>query len=257
MGGLNKRIYELREISRSIVERVLFNSRLYSRLLKRRHILCLGDSHIRVFNFMERQKTFKGIWFKVMIVGGATAQGLANPNSRTHALGIFSDRIRRAKPWQILVFQIGEVDCGFVIWYRSEKYELSVQSQLERSIAIYTSFLLDIRSKGFHQIYVMSAPLPTITDGQTWGDVANARREVTASQLKRTELTLLYNKMLKEFCDENSITFLDTSDQLLDKSTGLISPRFINHENTDHHLSNREYAKVIEPLVLEKLPLTE
>lgn len=219
--------------------------------------MCLGDSHIRVFNFMERRKTLKGVWFNVVVVGGATAQGMVNPNSRTNALSIFSDRIGRAKPWQILVFQIGEVDCGFVIWYRSEKYGMSVHSQLERSIANYISFLLDVRSKGFHEICVLSAPLPTIMDGQAWGDVANARREVTASQLKRTELTLLYNTMLKKSCEENEIAFLDTSDHLLEKNTGLISEKFISQNNADHHLSNREYAEVIGHLMLENLPLTE
>lgn len=54
-------------------------------------ILCCGDSHTSVFNYCNsRQNDFV---FDVCEVGGATAQGAVNPNSRTNALNIFSKRI--------------------------------------------------------------------------------------------------------------------------------------------------------------------
>lgn len=50
-------------------------------------ILCCGDSHTDVFDYCNlKQNMFT---FDVCVVGGATAQGAVNPNSKTNALNIF------------------------------------------------------------------------------------------------------------------------------------------------------------------------
>jgi len=51
-------------------------------------ILVLGDSHSEIFNYCNKKQ--KNIFFDVIIVSGATAQGSVNPNSNTNALEIFT-----------------------------------------------------------------------------------------------------------------------------------------------------------------------
>ena len=84
-------------------------------------ILVFGDSHSMVFRYCNnKQNKFK---FHVCEVGGATALGLVNPNSKTNALPIFSNKIRNSnsKMFKKVFLMLGEVDCGFVIWVCSKK----------------------------------------------------------------------------------------------------------------------------------------
>jgi hypothetical protein len=85
--------------------------------------LCCGDSHTKVFEYCN-QKTRRFL-FDICIVEGATAQGAVNPNSKTDALKIFTNKIANTKSDKLLIM-LGEVDCGFVIWVRSKRYNISV-----------------------------------------------------------------------------------------------------------------------------------
>jgi hypothetical protein len=50
-----------------------------------------------------------------------------------------------------------------------------------QSLASYSQFLVELNLH--FEVVCISAPLPTIQDGNDWGDIANARRKVTASQV--------------------------------------------------------------------------
>ena len=50
-------------------------------------ILCCGDSHIEVFGYCNKKQN--NFVFDVCKVGGATAQGAVNPNSKTETIKDF------------------------------------------------------------------------------------------------------------------------------------------------------------------------
>ena len=133
----------------------------------------LGDSHMRVFRKeihpVNAAHLMPHAWFDPCSVVGATARGLANPFSRTNALTIFRRRIELAEPWQPVVFQLGEVDCGFLIWHRAKELGESIDEQFERSIESYLAFMEEVRAQGFEQLFVLSAPPPTIEHAQGLG----------------------------------------------------------------------------------------
>ena len=95
-----------------------------------KNIIVCGDSHTCVFRFMNKKQ--KNIHFDVCKVSGATSQGMVNPNSKTNALPIFINKIKKKKADKIIIM-LGEVDCGFVIWVRSKRYNISVDNQIENS----------------------------------------------------------------------------------------------------------------------------
>ena len=72
-----------------------------------KNIIVCGDSHTGVFRFMNNKQ--KNIHFDVCEVGGATAQGMVNPNSKTNALPIFINKIKKKKADKIIIM-LGEVD---------------------------------------------------------------------------------------------------------------------------------------------------
>ncbi len=205
--------------------------------------MCLGDSHIRVFYSVR----VPGVWFQVKAVRGATASGVLNPNSTTQSLAIFTARLREAKRWQPIVLQLGEVDCGFVIWHRAQRHGLSIDEQLTSTLDSYATFIESVIGMGFERVIVLSVPLPTIGDLQSeWGgDVANLRTEVTATKAERTGLTLRFNSGLRERCESIGAVFVDITTGHLDPATGLLDPRFLRATHANHHLATEPYAQLV------------
>ncbi len=220
--------------------------------LRNKSIYVFGDSHARVFDFLNDY--FKTDYkFETLHVGGATAQGLVNPRSKTNALGLYHDKIfKSCNKKDKLFFFLGEVDCGFVIWYRAKKYNESIEFQFERSLSNYEEFLLNLQESGFKEIYIIETVLPTIFDDFR-GEIAHERKEVDAKIEERTKLTIDYNNRLKEIAARNNFGFVSLTHDLKDKETGLIKLNLLNTDKTNHHLENSKFAPIIYKNVLNAL----
>lgn len=205
--------------------------------------LVVGDSHADAL----RHAADAGLLLRpceVIVVAGATAVGLRNPNSKTDAISIFRETLLPVRPRSIPVIQLGEVDCGFVIWYRAAKYGEPVEDQLEQAIAAYFEFVDVLLDSGYPTVVITGAVPPTIRDGQAWSDVANARREVTASLFERTRLTQRYNERLREEAMARDLRYVDLLDSVLNAETGVLDDKWRHPDPTDHHL-DPEQASVL------------
>ncbi len=212
-------------------------------LRKKKTIYIFGDSHTCVFDYINNTKKLN-LKFKTVIVHAGTAMGMVNPNSKTKCLEIFVKKIKSIPKDQSIYFWLGEVDTGFVIWYRAEKYKLSVDSQLKRSTENYFKFLMDLKKQGYKKIGLISVILPTIPDNVAMGEVANLRKEINASQEMRTKLTLRYNEMLEKFCKENRMSFINIQDEMLGPD-GKIKPEFLNRDPTNHHCDDEALSNIL------------
>lgn len=217
--------------------------------LTRREILVLGDSHAVVFSDARFRAEFPLHSFNVVAIGGATASGLENPNSKTQAAPIFMDAMKRSAASTVIVL-LGEVDTGFVIWYRAEKYQVSVSEMLQSALTSYQEFLRLLKDE--RRVVCLSAPLPTITDGRDWGEVANARKNVRASQAQRTTLTIRFNEGMRSFCAKNGIGYLDFDGESIGKD-GLVDAKLLNSNPLDHHYEPRAYMEMMIPKLEEHL----
>jgi len=206
-----------------------------------REILVLGDSHTVVFSHPLFKERFPNFFFNVVTVIGATASGLENPNSTTKAYPVFRDAVRESAA-KLVVVMLGEVDTGFVIWYRAQKYQESVAAMMDQAIASYSGFLAELKMR--FEVVCISTPLPTIQDGNDWGDIANARREVTASQTDRTALTLEFNRAMQRFCAQNRIRYLMLDDLSLGEH-GIVKADLLNNERSNHHYDPDPYSRLL------------
>lgn len=206
---------------------------------------CIGDSHMRVMEYVEANGLLPGTRLEFCIVDGATITGLPNPNSKTQAGPIIIRYLQTVKPSDYIMLCFGEVDCGYLIWYRSQKYNESIDKHLDLAAANYFDLVRRMLERAPKHVIVCSVPPPTISDNSSWGEVANARKEVVASQIERTILTGRFNKMLSEFCEAHGVSFLDLDPYLLDEQTGVVSDRYMNSDPLDHHLDNRMYGNVV------------
>lgn len=203
-------------------------------------ILVLGDSHSEIFNYCNSKQ--KNIFFKVIVVPGATAQGSVNPNSGTNALNIYKEKLNNINinDFKYIIINLGEVDCGFVIWYRKDKYNISIESQLEITTNNLFKFInLEIVNK-FEpsKIIINGSVLPTIKDNTNKNYLSGARSNVNASQLDRTILTIKYNDILKNHCLLNGYNYMDITNYILDNETKVVNEKFLNKNIYDHHLDN-------------------
>ena len=206
-------------------------------------ILCCGDSHTDIFNYCNHKQ--KDFIFDVCIVGGATAQGSVNPNSKTDALNIFEQKINSTRSDKILIM-LGEVDCGFVIWVRSKRYNINVDDQINLSVNNLFTFIDNILAKKIYtnkDIIICGSILPTIRDSTDKNLLGGARSEVNVSQLERTKKTIEYNNLLKEKCDNNGYIYIDITNNIIGKDN-MVKDEFLNSNTTDHHLDNEKTYKI-------------
>jgi hypothetical protein len=213
----------------------------------------LGDSHLKPIKFAYKQGWMQDWRCAFRSVGGATAVGLRHPTSKTKALETYRGILL---PWRancIPVFQLGEVDCGFVIWHRAKKYGENIDSQLQESLRAYGGFIAEMKTAGYHRMIVTSAMMPTIGDGEFTGEVALLRKGIDATRRQRTDLTLRYNEQLKGIVDSLGCCFADFTPHLLDPQTDLIREAYRHFDPNDHHLHPESGGRLWVRLVNEAL----
>lgn len=227
---------------KSLVKQVLRYARhSVKALLGKQNVLVVGDSHAKVFRHWWFDIIFPTKIFQVVSVSGATVSGLKNPNSKTQAFKTISQALA-AQNYTKLIVILGEVDTGFVIWYRAQKYNEEVSAMLSQAVERYKNFLAQARAYG--EVIVISTPLPTIEDNNTWGEVANLRKDISATQREKTELTLVFNQSIQQYCQAENITYISLDQACLDKN-GLVKKELKNPRATDHHYHQLRYAKLI------------
>jgi len=227
----------LEKIFRS-VENILW------RVRKIEVVECFGDSHVRIFRTLNGHPVLKNHRFRTVCVRGATAFGLGNPNSKTNSLRVFREWLVEIPSGRIVLFLMGEVDAGFLVWFRSVKYQRDPYDCLKEAIERYIRFLEAIHLEHPRMI-ICSAPLPTIKDGQDIGEVANARKEVRVSQLERTKMTLEFNKRVKDWALDHGAKYLDLDPLSYDSTTGVVNAFLLNKNESDHHYDPAAFKEIL------------
>lgn len=199
-------------------------------------LLAFGDSHLEALKFAWDLRLLGVDRAIFCIVPGATAVGLRNPNSVTNALEIYQAAAKENGDATHALIHLGEVDCGFVIWWRSMKFGESVERQVDCSIQAYGKFVADLYRLGLSRVCITGASLPTIRDQAEFGEVANMRREVSVSLAERTALTLDYNERLRELARETGSEYFDLSGGTMNRDERVVSDHFRSGDPCDHHL---------------------
>lgn len=115
-------------------------------------ILVIGDSHSWVFKYLnKKQKKYN---FTNIIIQGATCLGLKNPNSKTNSKTIIEDFLfnENLKKYDRIMFMLGEVDVGYLIWYLAKIRNVSIKSLFKRSITNFLELILSIKNSSFMEL---------------------------------------------------------------------------------------------------------
>ncbi|WP_406249166.1 hypothetical protein ACI7YT_03835 [Microbacterium sp. M] len=223
-------------------------------------IYYLGDSHVRYFRRAAQHGLLAHGELTGLEVGGATAVGMRNPNAKTNAIGRYREWISDKPRDAIVVIHLGEVDCGFVIWYRAAKYDERVQAQARQSVEAYFEFVDELIAAGFRRIVITGATLPTISDDDLVGEVVQKRSSITATQRERTDLTMQYNRALASEAQRRNLPFVDIASDIIDPVAGVVKARLRNRNPEDHHMdldiAGVHWARHLRPVLAEYHGLT-
>lgn len=207
-------------------------------------LLILGDNHLAYFTHALRSGLFYDWQHDTCEVPGATIIGQRNPNAPVNALNRFKRFLAPQDRNATIVIQLGEVDCGFVMWYRAQHNDEPVLDQLRASLVAYFDFLHDLTRAGFSDIVITGATLPAIRDGVDWGTTGNKRREVTATLAERTALTINFNNLLQAGAEKNGWRYLDITGEVLDPATKTVRQSYLSAAPLDG-LLHREKAGIL------------
>lgn len=211
------------------------------------NVLVLGDSHVSVFESRSFRLCAKlvlpDVSFTTCCVRGATISGIENPNSKTNARKVFQEFLKKHNSIELCLICMGEVDTGFVLWYKMEKAGISITSLLNKTVEKYSDFLQYLKDDN-RKVVVLSTPLPTIGDDETFGEVANLRKEIKATQVERTSLTIDFNRKMQDYCNMNGIYNINIDKQSIGRR-GVVKRILRNLRKTDHHYNNFVYSLFI------------
>lgn len=208
------------------------------------NLVALGDSHLDALELAGNLNLLSVRSCHFCIVPGATVIGLRNPNSITDAISIYRSFLSNQPRDSHVLTHLGEVDCGFVFWWRARKYGESVEKQFDDAIDAYRKFLIDINEDGFSQVCVSGASLPTIRDGVDMGAIANKRAEISVGLKDRTEITLRFNERLVCLSKALGLSYFDLSGEVMDRSTQMVSDFYRNQDERDHHLDKHKVVGI-------------
>jgi hypothetical protein len=216
------------------------------------NILFFGDSHTRCYIKDGANKIQNEIKFDVCYVKGATAQGAVNPNSKTKALNRYRKTLERKNnnDYDYFAIMLGEVDCGFVIWYRAKKYNKTIQEQIMLAVNNLEEFLKNNVEKVFSKdkIVVVGATLPTIKDNTDKKFLNGARSNIDASLQERIDCTLKYNNHLAIMVEKNNYRYFDITKETFDQEKYCVLPHFLNKNPHDHHFD----SNLVAPIFVDK-----
>lgn len=213
------------------------------------NVLFFGDSHATFYIKLGANKIQNDVKFDVCSVRGASAQGVVNPNSKTNALSVYRNRIKKYKnnnDNDYFAIMLGEVDCGFVVWYRAKKYNQTIHEQIKLAVDNLEEFLKNNVEKLFSEdkIVVVGATLPTIKDNTDKKFLKGARSDVDTSLRDRIDCTFEYNKQLSVMAKNNNYLYFDISDETFDQKNYCVFPQFLNKDPYNHHFDGHSVAPI-------------
>ena len=213
------------------------------------NIVVCGDSHSGIFqycnNFQEKYN-FIGAG-----CAGASARGVLNPNSVSNSYNLFNERLKNNKAEKVIVM-MGEIDCSYLAWVSSYKYNTHVREQIKKSVKNLFEFIKTevMKKHGYKntQIIVVGSHLAAIGNDVNKKRLHSLRPDVKATQEEVTVEILSYNRQLKNLCLQNGYTYFDITDRTMGDN-GIINQDYVRENKYDHHLE----ADKIRPIYIEKI----
>jgi hypothetical protein len=205
-----------------------------------KNAIVIGDSHMRLFNWIQDRNLCPDFSFNVLSVPGATAYGSTSLLSRSQFLShtqLFLSIRQRVE--QIIFIGLGEVDCNVAAAIHANERQVTVGIQLEDSAARMVDYATRIVAPMMPDIPIvfLCPTLPCVRDEHLKNGL-KARRTGCESLRQRTENTKRFCEHLTVKAAEREIPCVSINDWIENPVTGLLTEG-LYRSCGDHHLKYR------------------
>ncbi len=180
-----------------------------SRVLRRRVIFVIGDSHTQIFRW-ERP-------FVVFALGPATAYNLGNSRSTTGShdkLFNVLKVVNRERDSVLMVF--GEIDARMHVYNQYMKHQASLPYSyfIDKTIEKYGAVLERLSGMGV-DFYVHGIPP---SSRQEIAVDASSSIAYYAPRDIRSEISRIFNQRLKDYCEDHGYRYIDIYSRVVDEN---------------------------------------
>ena len=209
-----------------------------------KNLLVFGDSHARVFEYMKTK--IDDVNITPFVIGSSSARGTINEKSVSGFFKKFNDFVNEPNnlnKYDYISIMVGEIDCCSLIWDQSKKKKTSIEEQLKISTDNLFEFIEKHVCNYFppEKIIICGSILPVIKDGVVLS--GNIRKRNKSTQKEKTDLTIKFNNILKDFSENKNMNYIDIVDDTIGEN-GLIDDKWLDVDIYEHHLPSDKVWKL-------------
>ena len=198
-------------------------------------IHAIGDSHTKILEFVP------GV--SVHHIGQATAHNLYKENNSSHSRELLFHTVSGMCPSKdILLLVFGEIDARVHIYNQHIKTGRPIQSLILDTVSNYGKVIKELHGKGF-KVVILGIPPAGVHVYKPFTDGTYTPHNYGSLQ-ERIGISLLFNDLLKEFCELNGILFIDVLSISKDKDGSMRK----DYAADEAHLNTK-----IVPFIMEQL----
>jgi hypothetical protein len=193
-------------------------------------IWAFGDSHAGKFGVDKR--------FELVGPPAPTAYGLANEHSRSESVLMLRDMLWKVNTEDIILFVLGEIDCRIHvhrIHVETGKSYLQICTEI---VERYGHMVCAVRDDNNVNVAVLDVP-PAVAQGNVYGYFHYGTRD------QRAAIALIFNHVLREWCERNSVCLVSIYGELTDERGWLKEEYAVEDEA---HVKHTAVPFVVEEL---------
>jgi len=205
----------------------------------RKTIAVFGDSHARLFQWIQDRGLCPEIIFRVLSVPGATAYGSTSLRSRSGFLLAAEEFIQSVGLVDLALIMLGEVDCSIAANETARERSVLVGGQIRDAVERLVDFGYRIASAGLCGVPVvfLCPMLPCVKDKDLEKGIQK-RRSAGLSLEERTANCRTFEELLRIKVSDRGGKVESINDVLCDPKTQMIKTGFLQ-TNGNHHLRHR------------------
>jgi hypothetical protein len=206
-----------------------------------KNAIVIGDSHMRLFKWIQDRKLCPEFSFNVLSVPGATAYGSTSLLSRSQFLSQTQEFLSvRQRQEQMIFIGLGEVDCNIAAAVHARERQVTVGIQIEDSVARLVDYAVRIVAPMMPDIPIvfLCPTLPCVQDRHLKNGL-KARRTGCESLEQRTINTKRFCNQLIVAAADRGLSCVSINDKIEDPATGFLADGYYRSCG-DHHLTYRK-----------------
>ena len=181
-----------------------------------KRILVVGDSHVRAFRvarLLRAADDFLKRHVDVIEIGGGSAYGLANDDSKSGAHAKIRALLPSMGKYDACVWHFGEIDCRRSAWRAAEKLGTPIEDQIRSSVLEYRNFVRHVSEKTPGVLHVIVCPKWPLVSSEVMVEISKFdERSFGVSLEERFRITKLFENFASDLFGEMGFWVIPFSD---------------------------------------------